>query len=49
MFDCKYLYADWCHEPSLEYQEKCQYYNMNIKCSDCGSYKKRLKKIKMVN
>ena len=32
MKQCKYLYADWCHLPTDELQEKCEYYHENEIC-----------------
>jgi len=29
---CKWLYADWCHHPDDEEQEKCGFYFENYKC-----------------
>ena len=31
--ECKWLYADWCHHPELEEQEKCNFYHDNENCS----------------
>jgi len=29
---CKWLYADWCHHPENEHQEKCCFYFDNYLC-----------------
>lgn len=30
--ECKWLHADWCHDPKDEHQEKCPFYNDNYLC-----------------
>ena len=34
--ECKWLFADWCHHPEDEEQEKCNFYFNN---KDCPDYK----------
>ena len=29
---CKYLYADWCHYPCDDFQEKCMFYHHQDEC-----------------
>ena len=44
MNDCKYLYADWCHNPELcelDGQELCPFYNMNNDRFYCSWYEKK--------
>ena len=34
MKQCKYLYADWCHNPKYVYLELCNCYNEQESCKD---------------
>ena len=31
---CKHIWADWCHNPNEEGQEKCPFYHDQTKCPD---------------
>lgn len=38
---CKFLYADWCHNPTVGQQEKCFFYHNNHNCKHYATNSKK--------